>query len=58
MPLYDYKCSSCDASMTVSRGISEKEEVPTCATCNLLFIRVYSSVGVSFKGTGFYSKDK
>jgi putative FmdB family regulatory protein len=58
MALYEYRCKSCDASISVVRGITEKEEVPTCATCNILFSRVYSSVGVTFKGSGFYSKDK
>ena len=58
MPIYDYRCSSCNANMNITRSILEKEKVPTCATCNLPFIRVYSSVGVTFKGSGFYSKDK
>lgn len=58
MALYEYKCKSCNASVTIARGIADKEETPTCAPCNLPFYRVYSSVGVSFKGSGFYSKDK
>jgi putative FmdB family regulatory protein len=58
MALYEYKCKSCDASVTIARGIADKEEVPMCATCNQLFIRVYSSIGVTFNGGGFYSTDK
>ena len=58
MALYEYKCKSCDASVTVSRGIADKEEVPICVSCNIPFNRVYSSVGVSFNGSGFYSTDK
>lgn len=58
MAIYEYKCKSCDASETVSRGITEKEEIPSCRDCNLLLSRVYSSVGVTFNGSGFYSTDK
>lgn len=60
MAIYEYKCKSCDASVTISRGIADKEEVPTCSACNILFNRVYSSgnVGIIFNGSGFYSKDK
>jgi len=58
MALYEYKCKSCDASVTIARGITEKEETPACGTCNILLNRVYSSVGVTFSGSGFYSTDK
>ena len=58
MAIYEYKCKSCDASVTISRGITENEEIPMCATCKSPFSRVYSSVGVTFNGGGFYSTDK
>lgn len=60
MALYEYKCKSCNASEVVVRGITDKEEVPSCKACNLGMNRVYSSnnVGIIFNGSGFYSKDK
>jgi putative FmdB family regulatory protein len=58
MALYEYKCKSCAASVTVSRSITDKEEVPKCLACDIDYIRVYSSIGVTFNGSGFYSKDK
>jgi putative FmdB family regulatory protein len=58
MALYEYKCKSCDASVTVSRGIADKEVSPKCDSCNSAMNRVYSSVGVTFSGSGFYSTDK
>jgi putative FmdB family regulatory protein len=58
MALYEYKCKSCDASVTVSRGIADKESIPDCKTCKKPLNRVYSSVGVTFNGSGFYSTDK
>lgn len=57
MPIYEYKCKSCDASMTIVRGITDKEQLPNCNTCNSELSRVYSSVGVAFNGGGFYSTD-
>lgn len=58
MALYEYKCKSCNASETIVRGITDKETIVVCKACNIPLNRVYSSVGVSFKGSGFYSKDK
>lgn len=58
MALYEYKCKSCNASVIISRGIADKEEVPQCETCKQPLNRVYSSLGVTFKGSGFYSTDK
>lgn len=58
MAVYEYKCKSCEAVTTVSRGIADKEEIPKCLTCNIDYTRVYSSLGVTFKGSGFYSTDK
>lgn len=57
MALYEYKCNLCNSSETVSRGITEKEEVPECLNCNIALSRVYSSIGVIFNGSGFYSND-
>lgn len=58
MPLYEYKCKDCDTSKIVSRSFSESDPGYKCDTCNSNLIRVYSNVGVTFKGSGFYSTDK
>lgn len=58
MALYDYTCKDCNSSVTISRGISEKEDIPFCSACNKPFSRVYSSIAVAFNGSGFYSTDK
>jgi putative FmdB family regulatory protein len=58
MAIYDYRCKGCNTSKTISRGISEKEQIPNCNTCNVPLIRVYSNVGVTFNGSGFYTTDK
>jgi putative FmdB family regulatory protein len=58
MAYYEYKCIDCDTIKTVSRGMTEDDPGYTCDTCNSALTRVYSKVGVSFKGSGFYSTDK
>lgn len=58
MALYEYTCKSCNAVKTVSRGISEPEDIPQCSDCGISYSRVYSSPGVTFNGSGFYSTDK
>jgi putative FmdB family regulatory protein len=59
MALYEYKCPDCSEISTISRSITEPETNPECKACNVLLNRVYSSnVGVTFRGSGFYSTDK
>jgi len=57
MPIYEYRCNGCQVPYTKSRGISEPEVIYSCDTCNIELTRVYSSVGVTFNGTGFYRTD-
>jgi len=57
MPIYEYRCGSCDAPYTKVRGISETEQDYNCETCNVQLTRVYSSIGVTFNVGGFYSTD-
>jgi putative FmdB family regulatory protein len=54
---YDYECGKCKSSYTVERGIRDAEVLPVCVDCHESMTRVWSSPGVTFKGTGFYSTD-
>lgn len=58
MPIYLYECKRCTQQTSVARGIKETETIPTCIQCAKPMVRHYGLVGVSFKGSGFYSKDK
>jgi putative FmdB family regulatory protein len=58
MALYEYLCKQCDEIEIVNRSINDKEEEVVCRTCNLPKKRIYSSIGIAFKGSGFYSTDK
>lgn len=58
MPTYEYKCSACDNTMAVVRGITESDPGYTCDKCSAEMKKVYYLSGIQFNGSGFYSKDK
>jgi putative FmdB family regulatory protein len=53
MPTYEYKCSTCGMTMTVIRGIKEKERAPICVNDAKELTRVYDAPPVHLKGTGW-----
>ncbi len=56
MPAYDYRCTKCGLDFEVNRPITDREPV-NCAACGSEAKRVFSPVGVVFKGTGFHNTD-
>ena len=57
MPTYQYVCGQCDAPLEVVQSFSD-DALTTCPVCNADALRkVYGSVGVVFKGSGFYRND-
>jgi predicted nucleic acid-binding Zn ribbon protein len=42
----------------VVRGMNENAPDPVCNKCNTKLKRIYSNVGVAFRGSGFYTTDK
>lgn len=57
MPTYQYVCSSCDSPLEVVQSFSE-DALTTCPACGESALKkVYGSVGVVFKGSGFYRND-
>ena len=57
MPAYEYICESCNKDYTKVRSIKESDPGYDCETCNLPLVRIYSSVGAVFNGSGFYSTE-
>ena len=55
MPIYEYKCVTCNSVTEVQRNFGEDRE-PVC--CESSMQRVWTSPGVIFNGSGFYSTDK
>lgn len=57
MPVYQYSCNECSTSIEVNRSFNAKEIFPPCNMCGYEMSRVYGTVGIQFKGSGFYKTD-
>jgi len=56
MPTYEYRCDSCGYDFEAVQGFSD-EPLTVCPKCGSPVRKMFSSVGVVFKGSGFYSTD-
>jgi len=57
MPTYQYVCGACQAPLEIVQSFSE-DALVNCPACGAPELRkVYGSVGVVFKGSGFYRTD-
>lgn len=56
MPTYQYRCTDCGRDLEVVQRFSDAA-LTTCPTCSGRLRKVFSAVGVVFKGSGFYSTD-
>jgi putative FmdB family regulatory protein len=56
MPTYQYACSACDHAFEAVQSFSD-DALTVCPVCKGEIRKVYSSVGVVFKGSGFYKTD-
>lgn len=56
MPTYQYACTACDERLEVVQKFTD-EPLRECASCGGRLRKVFSPVGVVFKGSGFYRTD-
>ena len=56
MPSYDFRCPECDVRFEVTRPVGETDGV-CCPDCGTAAKRVFTPVGVVFKGSGFHNTD-
>jgi putative FmdB family regulatory protein len=56
MPTYDYRCRDCGQSLEVQQSIHD-DPLTECPACGGTLKKVFSAVGISFKGSGFYKTD-
>ena len=57
MPIYTYRCENCGVQFEKTQKFTDAPLV-RCPECNKKTLRkVYSPVGIVFKGSGFYATD-
>jgi putative FmdB family regulatory protein len=56
MPTYSYRCNDCGHEFDIRQRMSE-DPISVCPNCDGVVRRVVTSVGVVFKGSGFYVTD-
>ena len=56
MPTYEYACKSCGEHLEVVQSFRD-EALRECPACGGQLRKVFSPVGISFKGSGFYRND-
>ncbi len=56
MPTYEYACKSCGERLEVVQSFSD-DPLTECPSCGGTLSKVFSPVGIVFKGGGFYKND-
>ena len=56
MPTYEYRCKDCGDELEAVQGFHD-DPLAECPTCGGPLRKKFGSVGISFKGSGFYKND-
>lgn len=56
MPTYAYRCADCGHAFDIHQAFTD-DALTECPECGGLLRKVFGSVGVTFKGSGFYRTD-
>lgn len=56
MPTYEYVCRECGQHLEVVQSFTD-EPLTECSGCGGTLRKVFSPIGISFKGSGFYKND-
>lgn len=56
MPTYEYACTSCGEHLEVVQSFRD-DSLTECPACGGKLRKVFGSIGVVFKGSGFYKTD-
>lgn len=56
MPTYQYSCTACGSALEAQQSFSD-EPLTVCPECGGRLRKIFSAVGVVFKGSGFYRND-
>ena len=56
MPTYEYRCKDCGEHLEVVQSFAD-DPLTECPKCGGSLKKVFNSVGIAFKGSGFYKND-
>src|SRR5689334_22841191 len=56
MPTYEYRCRSCGEHLEVVQSFKD-DPLTVCPSCDGELRKVFSPIGIAFKGSGFYKTD-
>ncbi|MDI6410624.1 MULTISPECIES: FmdB family zinc ribbon protein [Streptomyces] len=56
MPTYQYQCTECGEGLEVVQKFTD-DSLTVCPSCDGRLKKVFSAVGIVFKGSGFYRND-
>ncbi|WP_335938118.1 FmdB family zinc ribbon protein [Streptomyces sp. PTD5-9] len=56
MPTYQYQCTECGEGLEAVQKFTD-DALTVCPSCNGRLKKVFSAVGIVFKGSGFYRND-
>ncbi|MGY0501602.1 FmdB family zinc ribbon protein [Nocardia sp. FBN12] len=56
MPTYSYACTECDNRFDIVQSFSD-DTLTVCPQCSGKLRKLFNSVGIVFKGSGFYRTD-
>ena len=56
MPLYEYRCRNCNHQFEIQQSFSD-DALTECPECGGALRKIFGSIGVTFKGSGFYKND-
>ena len=56
MPTYSYRCTECSTAFDIQQAFTD-DSLTECPTCHGKLRKVFSAVGVTFNGSGFYRTD-
>ncbi|MBU3693133.1 MAG: FmdB family transcriptional regulator [Candidatus Nanopelagicaceae bacterium] len=56
MPTYQYQCNACEHAFEVVQSFTDAP-ISACPECGKDVRKIYSNVGIVFKGSGFYKTD-
>jgi putative FmdB family regulatory protein len=56
VPTYSYRCTECDNAFDIQQSFSD-DSLTVCPVCGGRLRKVFSPIGVTFNGSGFYRTD-